>query len=373
MKSNDMDSDSVLDQLRRDAKAIGPVMDLTRQAAIAGLVALNRLDIFRDLREEYESQPLDVSLYFPESRILIAYLARNWSYIKSVFGDSSFERISRHGGNHWYAWDHFASYIGESDALRDEFISYCAWETKALSSNGLEALSRVQPRSHLLLEHCLRTIDGKAIEDTNSSPLDHTRRALVAGQILGRQFSDRQEIRVALEHRLQLQDSVSLVGLSLGWPTSDALAKIYEPIRENGWAGQQVLWAPALQIASTIGSTEDFIYLVEFILSNGVGNVWEFLDFCAPVIATRLKQDDAITSYYLDKLRDDPTSNHKASLPSLLVASIGLSDELKELCETSYAEQCARGQLSESGLDIVAARFRPVAHSLLDVLVPRTN
>jgi hypothetical protein len=372
IKSDDLDSVSLLDQLRRDVKAIGPLMDLTRQAAIAGLVALHRLDILRDLREEYDSQPLDVSLYFPESRTLVAYLARNWGYIKSVFGDSSFERISRHGGNHWYAWDHYASYIGESDALRDEFISYCAWETKALSSNGLEALSRVQPRSHLLLEHCLRTIDGKAIEDTNSSPLDRTRRALVVGQVLGRQFSDREEIRATLEQRLHLQDSVSVVGLSLGWPTSDALDKTYEPIRKSGWAGQQVIWASALQVASAVGSTEEFTYLVEFILSNGTGHVWEFLDVCAPAIVAKLKQDDALKSYFLEKLRADPTSDHKASLPGLLVASVGLSDTLKELCETSYAEQCARGRLSESGLDIMAAQIRPVAHSLLDVLVPRT-
>jgi hypothetical protein len=354
-------------------KAIGPFMDPTRQAGVAGLVALNRLDIFRDLREEHNSQSLDVALYFPENRTLIAYLARNWGYVKSVFGDSSFERISRHGGNHWYAWDHFASYVGESEALRDEFISYCAQETKALSSSGLEALSRLQPRSHLLLEHCLRAIDGKPIEDTNSSPLDRTRRALVVGQILGRQFSDSQEIRETLEQRVHLQDCVSVVGLSLGWPSSDALGEIYDDIHKNGWARQQVIWASALQIANVIGSTEEFKYLLEFILSNGTGHVWEFLDFCAPVVTARLKKDDALTSYYLEKLRIDATSDHKASLPSLLVSSIGLSDELKELCETSYAEQCARGQLSESGLDIAAARIRPVAHSLLDVLVPRTN
>jgi hypothetical protein len=373
IKLNDIDSGSVLDQLRRDVEAIGPLMDPTRQAAIAGLVALKRLDIFRDLREEHNSQPLDVALYFPENRILIAYLARNWSYVKSVFGDSSFERISRHGGNHWYAWDHFASYVGESEALRDEFISYCAQEAKTLSSSGLEALSRVQPRSHLLLEHCLRAIDRKSVEDTNSSPLDRTRRALVVGQILGRQFSDRREICVTLEQRVHLHDCASVVGLSLGWPSSGALGEIYDDIRQNGWVGQQVIWASALQIANAIGSTEEFKYLLEFILSNGTGDVWEFLDFCAPVVTARLKKDDDLTSYYLEKLRTDPTNDPKASLPSLLVSSIGLSDELKELCETSYADQCARGQLSESGLDIVAARIRPVAHSLLDVLVPRTN
>ncbi len=131
-------------------------------------------------------------------------------------------------------------------------------------------------------------------------------------------------------------------------------------------------WAPALQILGALGSTEEFTYLLEFILSDGVGYVWEFLDFCVPTVITRLKQDSALASYYLEKLRNSPTSDRKASLPRLLVAPIGLNDEIKEFCETYYAEQCAKGQLSESGLDMSAGQIRRVAHSLLDVLVPRT-
>jgi hypothetical protein len=330
------------------------------------------LDVFRDLHREYDGNPLDVSLYHPENRTLIAYLARNWSYIKSTFGDASFDRMSRHGGDHWYAWDHFAPYVGESDALRDEFLSYCANETKRLSSNSLEALSRIQPRSNVLVEHCLRTLDGKAIEDTNASPLDCQRRELIVGQILGRQFSHKDEIRIALERRLYLEDSASIVGLSLGWPTSDALNKAYEPIRKSGWSGQRMQWAPALQISGALGSTEEFKYLLEFILSNGTGYIWEFLDFCVSPIIARLKQDSVLASYCLDKLRSSPTSDHKASLPRLIIGSIGLNDDIKKLCETYYAEQCVKGQLTESGLDVIAGQIRPVAHSLLDVLVPRT-
>jgi hypothetical protein len=50
--------------------------------------------------------------------------------------------------------------------------------------------------------------------------LDHERRALVVGHILGRQFSHKDEIRIALERRLYLEDTASIVGLSLGWASS---------------------------------------------------------------------------------------------------------------------------------------------------------
>lgn len=372
IKSDDNASKSSLDQLKRAVQATGPYMDITRQAAIAGLVALNRLDEFRDLRREYDGKPLDVGLYFPENRTLISYLARNWSHIKSTLGDAPFDRMSMHGGDHWYAWDHFAPYVGESNTLRDDFLSYCSNETKKLSSNSLEALSRIQPRSSLLLEHCLKTLDDKATENTNSSPLDGERRALVVGQILGRQFSHKDDVRVALERRLRWEDSTSIVGLSLGWPTSDELNKVYERIRKNGWSAQRMHWAPALQISGALGSTEEFKYLLEFIISNGTGYIWEFLDFCVSPIIARLKHDGVLASYCFDKLRIGPTTDHKASLPRLLVGSIGLNDDIKKVCEIYYAEQCVKGQLSESGLDVTAGEIRPVAHSLLDVLVPRT-
>jgi hypothetical protein len=369
IRSDDVASESGLDQLKREVQATGPYMDITRQAAIAGLVTFSRLDLFRDLCR-YDGKPEDISTYFPENRVLVAHLARNWSYIKSALGGAAFERMSRHGGNHWYAWDHFAPYVGESDALRDEFLSYCANEAKALSSNCLEALSRIQPRSNLLLETCLKTLDIELKEDVNSSPLDQQRRALVVGQILGRQFSRNDDIRVTLERRLHLEDSASVVGLSLGWPTSDKLNETYNAIRQDGWSGQRIQWPSALQIAGALGGIEEFKYLLEFIVSNGAGYIWEFLDFCVLPIIARLKRDGALASYCLDKLRDNPTSGHKASFPRLLVGSTGLSDELRNLCEAYYAEECVKGQLSESGLDIIAGQVRPVGHSLLDALVP---
>ena len=93
----------------------------------------------------------------------------------------------------------------------------------------------------------------------------------------------------------------------------------------------------------------------------------------ANLVRARLKQDDDLVSYCLDRLRNSPTSDDKASVPRLLVGSTGLSDDIRKLCETYYAEQCVKGKLSESGLDVIAGQIRPVAHSLLDVLVPRTD
>ena len=272
----------------------------------------------------------------------------------------------------WYTWSHFAPYVGESEVLRDEFLSYCAMETKALSSNCLEVLSRIQPRSNLLLEHCLRTLDGRATEDTNASPFDRARRALVVGQILGRQFSHKDEIRAALERRLYLEDSVSIVGLSLGWPTSDALNKAYDPIRKNGWAGQRVEVGrmPAnLRRARKYGRVHvsPRIHFIEWRrLSMGIPRLLRPHNYRSPETRRHFGV------LFLRQIAQRPNRRSQSQPAALLVASIGLSDEIKDFCETYYAEQSLKGQLSESGLDMTAGQIRPVAHSLLDALVPRS-
>ena len=166
---------------------------------------------------------------------------------------------------------------------------------------------------------------------------------------MGRQFSHNDVIRAALEHRLHLGDSVSIVGLSLGWPNSEALDKAYDPIPKNGWGGQRVQWAPALQISGVLGSAEEFTHLLELILSDGVGYVWEFLDFCVPTVIARLKQDSALASYCSEKLRNSPTSDHKASLPRLLVASIALMTRLRSSARHTTRSNAPRGNCRKAG------------------------
>ena len=48
--------------------------------------------------------------------------------------------------------------------------------------------------------------------------------------------------------------------------------------------------ARAANFGSTRKAREDFEYLLEFIISNGTGDIWEFLDFCVPPVVARLRK-----------------------------------------------------------------------------------
>ena len=136
--------------LREEATAIGPWMDMIRQAALAGFIALDELGTFRDLTDHRDSK-LSLNVFtFDNNRQVIAYVAKHWERLTTALGSELLPRLSRYGGNEWWFWDKFAPFIGESAAVRADFLAFCARETKALSSHTIEALAREMPRSKSL-------------------------------------------------------------------------------------------------------------------------------------------------------------------------------------------------------------------------------
>ena len=186
--------------LKSDITAIGPWMDMIRQAALAGFIALDEIAAIRDMPDHQEGKKLTIDIFtFDNNRQILTYVAKHWDRLTAALGPNAWERFGRYANNEWWCWDHLSPYVSESSSLRADFLAYCSREQKALSSQAIEALSRESPRSHLLREHCLRCLK-RGSEDTNLSPFDHRRRELVVGRILGRQFAGDDAIRQELEH-----------------------------------------------------------------------------------------------------------------------------------------------------------------------------
>ena len=175
-------------QLKNDAAAIGPWMDMIRQAALAGFIALGELSVFADLPDWQPEKKLSLDVFtFDNNRQILTYIAKHWDRLTSALGPHLFERLSRHA-NEWWCWDHLSPYISKSPSLRADFLAYCSHETKLLSNRAIEALARESPKSHLLREHCLRCLTDRP-QDINASAFDSRRREFIVGRILARQFA----------------------------------------------------------------------------------------------------------------------------------------------------------------------------------------
>ncbi|MBZ9662280.1 hypothetical protein LB523_24835 [Mesorhizobium sp. ESP-6-4] len=360
---------SAIKYLKKETTSIGPWMDQRRQAGLVGLIALGREDIFATLQPDHGQSSVDVELYYPENRIAVAYLARNWKSLSEALSDQLFDRLSRHGSNEWHVWQLFAPYISESSAVRDAFVSYCTQETKLLSSQAFEALSRVSPRSALLQEHCERLLADNGPIDVNSTSLDVERRNIILGQVIARQFQSNINYRLDLERLSTRGNTAGILGLCQGWPELPILKDLLEKTMEMKWRSHYFSHVSALYLTGTVGTTAQFKLVLSSLLQTSEGDPWSFLEYCVPPTVDRLKRDPQLVS---DSLRaiSGPNADFKASMPRLLSSAIGLTDELRDLCGREVTIQHSRKSIPLCGLDIVSGKIRPVSDALMDTLVP---
>jgi hypothetical protein len=357
-------------QLREDAATIGPWMDMVRQAALAGFIALDEVAMFRDVPEWQPDKKVSLDVFgFDNNRQILSYIAKHWDRVTRALGPDLFERLSRHASNEWWCWDNLAPYISESPILRSDFLAYSARETKALSGRAIEALAREVPRSHLLREHCLRCLTNGP-EDLNASPYENRRRELVVGRILGRQFADDLTIREQLEKHVRFRPSAAIVGLSLAWKDSPTLVNEFSDLRARGRQTRRFVWPDAAYLASTVGSRDDFCGFLGHFLENSSGNMWDFPSFCIEPIVERIKTEAGLAAHIIARVRTASSGSEKASLPRLLAQANQMIDDLREWCEEEFVRQSDHTVLAEFGLDAVSGEIRPVAHALLEALSP---
>jgi hypothetical protein len=358
-------------QLRQDATAIGPWMDMIRQAALAGFIALDEVPAFRGVTEDWRpDKKISLNVFsFDNNRQILTYIAKHWDRLKTALGSDIFEHLARDSGNEWWCWDNLSPYISESPLLRGDFLAYCTRETKPLSSRSLEALAREMPRSHLLREHCLRSLTVGP-EDVNLSAHDHRRRELIVGRILGRQFTDDIVIREQLEKHVRLRPSAAIVGLSLAWKDSPVLVSEFGALRARENRSHHYVWPDAAYLASTVGSPDDFCLFLARFLEGCSGSIWDFLPFCIEPIVERIKTEDGLAVRIITQIKKTTSGSEKASLPRLLALADHMNDDLREWCEKEFVRQSNHTTLAEFGLDAVSGEMRPVAHAILEALSP---
>ena len=65
--------------LKSEINAIGPWMDMIRQAALAGFVALDEIAMIRDMPDDHEGKKIILDIFaFDNNRQILTYVARHW-------------------------------------------------------------------------------------------------------------------------------------------------------------------------------------------------------------------------------------------------------------------------------------------------------
>ena len=353
--------------LRAQLHALGPDYDNRRVAAFGGLLALGRVDVFAEAKENRDDEPLRIGLvqrrrdYAP----VLELAAERWEELEAATNGTSVSRLCQRNSPADF-WEAFAPYLSRSPVLVARFVEYCQDDSVVLQAPALVALSRLRPGSSLLLDCCKRVLAA----DFNApkwTALDATRSTVAASKCLAAHFS---EDSSALEAIVVASDTLrteggALVGLASRWPDHEVVVREYRNlVGKERWTS--LLACVQLWLISTQGTPEQLSAVLAWFVTRPESSPWDFPQDALDAFQARLERDPEVEQSLRQLAMDDDEPSVRASTVRLLASmSTGQS---QDLAEELLAAECRRSGPPRFALDILTNRIRPARELMRDAL-----
>jgi hypothetical protein len=223
----------------RELFAIGPRLDMRRQAAFAAAISA---DLLKEIVTSTSNQK-EIgahAFWHRENPPLLECIAKKWDMLKEAFqGDSIWARLGW-GSTEAPKFEALAPYINERDGLFRDLENFAELQEKTwgVHSEIILALARITPGSDLLRRLCLKLVlisDDRHI--VGASPWDVAAAQVAAGQVLASQFTHSTDVYAVLEQATQRSEYRVTSGLAIaladGWPASSAFDAMYAAAQSN--------------------------------------------------------------------------------------------------------------------------------------------
>jgi hypothetical protein len=350
----DQISPEYLGEIQRELDAIGPRMDARRQAAIASLAAIRRLDLMP--RPETFSRIHGVGMH--KHREMLRFVASEWASIgEGLGGDDA--ALTALGVERSQFFDVFGNDLNSSKAMTTFALGLVEASTRGAPAAAIRLVERARPNSGFLRELCLSSLhyNGQSNWDSFST-------AMTAGEVLGRNFASDHGLEEQLISNLDRDplDTGTIIALCEGWPTSAA-----SQVRSRFSGDPQLPIPVSFKLMSVATPPDRLVEALIWAANELQGDLWESPAHWIPSIVRRLKEDDATYARMCEVLFSQPSSGMKASFPRILARARGLTEELRSWCR-SESQRDSDILLGEVGFDLIAGQTRLVAQSLFEIL-----
>ena len=333
-------------------------MDARRQAAMAALIVIRRLDLLPKADRFSGIHGIGMQKH----REMLRLVASEWaSVVEGLGGDDA--ALGVLGVERENFFEVFANDVDLSKAMTAFALSLVESSTKGVPAPAIRFVERIRPNSGLLRELCL-----SGLRYTGHTNWDTFSTTITAGEVLGRNFSSDHGLEDHLTRNLEEnpRDAGTIMALCEGWPASTGL----QALRSRLAGGPQLQIPVAFKFMSVITPPDRLVYALAWAANTLQGDLWESLVHWIPSIVRRLKTDDTAYARMFELLLDQPSPGVKASFPKLLADARGLSVDLRNWCqrETQRDKDIFVGEV---GMDLIAGQTRLVTHSLFDILSGR--
>lgn len=364
-----LDFQAEIERLSQGLNSGGLARESAQHAAFAGVLTLDRLDIFMNLEPRYDDQPVRIALYphLDDKSALLRHIAKHWDRVKLAFSGAAWQRLEGIGESGLASYKLIASHASEGTLLAQDIVERLeAGDAEAYSGSELLLYARARPGTVKLKEVCLRTIA------VSYARMDQVRvdSAITAAEIVGSQFSDDADLRCELEKRLRTsrgEDVFAAVAICCGWPGSEVIAEVVGWHRERQY---RVSYPILFYLSGDQFDAEEFVERTMMIVEDMPRRGWEQASRCVTPIMRRLRADESARAGLFARLRETQSPTAKSTFPGLLTAASGLDEDLREWCRAELARQFSREGIPEHGFSLSDGIVRPVAHVLMELLEP---
>ena len=345
--------------LSRHLHSVGPHFDDRRAAAFGGLLALGRLDAFASAMERPDGDPLEIDIvgHFRDYAPVLELAAERWEDLKTAMRGSLLGRLSRGYGNPSAFWQAFTPYVSRSSLLGSDFLKYCEDASAMLEAPELLALSRLRPRSTVLLDCCKRVLTGD-FDGQQHSPLNIAQSTVLASKLLVADFSgDTSAVSAIVEASGETRGhGGALVGLASQWPDHEIVVREYEKLLE-GEHWPRLLACVDFWLLSARGSREHVAGAFGHFVTRPGASPWDFPEYALDAFRSRLERDAKAAETFEQVARDHDEPSVRASTARLL-ASVA-AGQGQVLARELLAAECQRPGPPRFALDVLTNRIRP--------------
>ena len=359
VRERGQDQVALIEKLSEGIQAVGPDLGERRQAAFAGLLELERLEVAVEAEksEPGDLQHMEFSGLSEANPRLASHLAKNWGRVYNVFGANFLERSG-------YMSDEFLEEMisenKEADFVEEVLAKMAKNSGVSPSVAALRIRSGQWRGTNQLRRLCLDLV-------SNFYPTSWVQTApcILAAEILSEQFANDITIKQELE---AVQGKVPnptalIIALSGAWPNSPVLKDL--PSKQKD---RRLLLPAQVHLLCCFSLPKEFIEELGQVLRKLTGNIWEFLPSCVRPILSRFERDTQVRNEAFERLEAIATPAEKANLPLLLRRTDTRVDRLRTWCGEEFRHQTSGEHLPDLALEIFSGRIRPVSHVLLELL-----
>ncbi|HWA76293.1 MAG TPA: NACHT domain-containing protein [Polyangiaceae bacterium] len=362
---------STLEKLAVELRTRGSIHERYHEAALCGLLQLDRLDVFADAKDmEHLEQPLSFRLGWSTrfNPVFWRELVEHWSSIRRALGQGLVPRLVGDGDARDF-WDKVSCFARPGTEVATDLLTYIESlePGTGLTLNTIRFVERAGVRRDMLRETCLRAVQERSAMSPRSDAYDY--RSIACAEILGRTFAAEDDVLAQIVKGLPADEILltpSAVSLCTGWAASDALHEIFLKLREKKSEVGRLLHAT---VVATKSNTERAVGLFEnFHKCIGGMRHWE-TTAASKFVARRLRGDEEVFDELMLRVTGDKLDHlDRITAIRLLAMARGVPPALRTLVE-AMAEREVSGKVTpKMFIDPLSGRVRPVSHALLDMI-----